>query len=59
MKERIKLEKEGKKDALGAYLKSLALPDTENWFKSVFGDKLGAPLAVLSERAQSKAKSQQ
>ena len=52
-KEMIKLEKEGQKDALSVYSKSLALPETENWFRSVFGDKLGPPLAVLSERARS------
>ena len=37
VKHMIKLEKQGKKDKLAAYSKSLSLPDTENWFKSVFG----------------------
>jgi Gram-negative bacterial TonB protein C-terminal len=52
MKEMIKLEKAGKRDTLDVYSKSLVLPDPDNWFKSVFGDKLGAPLAVLSGHAQ-------
>ncbi len=48
VKEMLKLEKEGDQKELAQYARSLALPDPDNWFKSVFGDDLGSQLVVVS-----------
>jgi TonB family protein len=53
MKDMIMLEKDGDKQTLANYARSLVLPDPENWFKSVFGDDLGAQLANVSDRLRS------
>jgi TonB family protein len=52
MKDMLKLSKNGDKQALVTYARSLVLPDAENWFKSVFGDALGVQLAAASERSR-------
>jgi TonB family protein len=48
VKEMLKLEKEGDQKELAEYARSLALPNPDNWFKSVFGDDLGSQLVVVS-----------
>ncbi|HXX18774.1 MAG TPA: energy transducer TonB [Candidatus Acidoferrum sp.] len=48
VKEMLKLEKEGNQQELELYEKSLALPDPDGWFKSVFGEELGAEMARVS-----------
>jgi TonB family protein len=50
MKDMMKLEKQGKQQELASYAKSLLLPDADNWFKSVFGDSIGAALESASEQ---------
>jgi len=51
MKEMLKLAKHSKNpQALGPFAKSLALPDADTWFNSVFGDARGAAFAAASER---------
>ncbi|MGB8522434.1 MAG: hypothetical protein WCD43_05685 [Candidatus Acidiferrales bacterium] len=52
MKDIVKLEKQGKQQELAAYIRSMALPDANNWFKSVFGDLKGEALASASERGR-------
>jgi TonB family protein len=52
MKDMMKLEKHGDQRELAAYIRSMALPDVDNWFKSVFGDYNGAALASASERGR-------
>jgi TonB family protein len=52
MKDMMKLEKQGNQQELAAYIRSMALPDADNWFKSVFGDSRGAALASTSERGR-------
>lgn len=49
MKDMLKLEKRGDTSALAPYLQSLALPNTDAWFKSIFGDTVGAQLALSYE----------
>ena len=49
MKDMLKLEKRGDTNALAPYLQSLALPNTDAWFKSIFGDTVGAQLALSYE----------
>lgn len=44
----LKLEKEGNQQQLALYEKSLALPDPDRWFKSVFGEELGADMTRVS-----------
>jgi TonB family protein len=54
MKDMLKLAKHGKNPkTLGAYAKSLTLPDADNWFDSVFGDARGAAFTAASERERS------
>ena len=56
MKDMLKLAKHGKNPkTLAAYAKSLALPDADNWFNSVFGDARGAAFAAASERERSQS----
>ena len=51
MREMLKLAKHNKNpQALAAYAKSLALPDPDTWFNSVFGDARGPAFAAASER---------
>jgi TonB family protein len=50
MKDMLNLEKQNNRQELVVYLKSMTLPDADNWFKSVFGDFNGAILASDSER---------
>lgn len=52
MKDMMKAEKGGHHDEVATYAKSLELPDADNWFKSVFGEKIGPAVAVASERAR-------
>lgn len=49
----LKLTKEGDNQALAAYTKSLELRDPDAWFKSVFGDELGALYSETSEQSRS------
>ena len=46
--EMMKLAKANDNQTLAAYVKSLALPDPDGWFKSVFGDERGADYAAAS-----------
>lgn len=48
VRDMLKLEKEGNQQELTLYEKSLALPDPDRWFRSVFGDELGADMARVS-----------
>jgi TonB family protein len=48
MKDVLKLEKQNNQQELAAYLKSMTLPDADNWFKSVFGETRGANFASAS-----------
>lgn len=48
VKDMLKLEKEGDQQELALYEKSLALPDPDGWFRSVFGEDLGAQMTVAS-----------
>jgi TonB family protein len=48
VKEMLRLEKEGDQQELALYEKSLALPDPDRWFKSVFGEDLGGRMSVTS-----------
>ncbi len=52
MKDMMKLERQGKQQELAPYAKSLLLPDADNWFKSVFGDAVGAALESASEQTR-------
>jgi TonB family protein len=49
-KEMLKLEKNGNTQALAPYIQSLILPNSEAWFRSTFGDAIGAHLAGDYER---------
>jgi len=49
MKGMLGLEKHGDTTALAPYLQSLVLPNPDAWFKSIFGDTLGAQLALSYE----------
>jgi TonB family protein len=46
--EMMKLAKANDNQTLAAYVKSLALPDSDSWFKSVFGDERGPQYAAAS-----------
>jgi TonB family protein len=46
--ELMKLAKANDEQTLAAYVKSLALPDPDGWFKSVFGDERGPQYAAAS-----------
>ncbi len=48
VKDMLKLEKEGDQQELALYEKSLAPPDPDGWFRSVFGEDLGAQMTVAS-----------
>jgi TonB family protein len=52
VKQMLKFEKEGNREELAQYARSLALPDPDNWFKSVFGDDLGPQLVAVSARTR-------
>ncbi len=56
VKDMLKLEKEGDQQQLVLYEKSLALPDPDDWFKSVFGEDLGARMTVASAALRAAAK---
>ena len=58
MKEMLKLEKEGNQQELALYEKSLALPDPDRWFKSVFGEDLGGRMNSISEPMRTNAETQ-
>ncbi|HEV2315928.1 MAG TPA: energy transducer TonB [Candidatus Acidoferrales bacterium] len=51
-KEMLKLEKNGKTNALAPYVQSLILPNSDVWFRSTFGDAIGGSLAGDYERTQ-------
>jgi TonB family protein len=55
VKEMLNLEKGGNQQELAEYVKSLSLPNADDWFKSVFGDKLGARAAGSSTLLRSSA----
>ncbi|HML16749.1 MAG TPA: energy transducer TonB [Bryobacteraceae bacterium] len=44
----LKFEMEGNQQEVELYEKSLALPDAEGWFRSVFGDDLGESITHVS-----------
>ena len=44
----LKFEMEGNKQEVELYVKSLALPDPDGWFRSVFGDDLGESITHVS-----------
>lgn len=52
MKDMMKALKGSHHDEVVAYAKALELPDADNWFEAVFGQKLGPAVAVASERAR-------
>jgi hypothetical protein len=52
VKNMINLEKKGDEEALEPYVSSLALPDAESWFKSVFGDNPGTQFASATKSAR-------
>jgi TonB family protein len=49
----MKLAKEHDDQTLAAYAKSLALPNPDDWFKSVFGDQRGPEYAAASAQSRS------
>jgi len=49
MKGMLGLEKHGDTSGLAPYLQSLVLPNPDAWFKSIFGDTVGAQLALSYE----------
>lgn len=49
MKGMLELERHGDTNALAPYLQSLVLPNPDAWFKSIFGDTVGAQLALSYE----------
>ncbi|HLJ41727.1 MAG TPA: hypothetical protein VKT50_09595 [Candidatus Acidoferrales bacterium] len=49
MKSMLELEKHGDTNGLVPYLQSLVLPNPDAWFKSIFGDTVGAQLALSYE----------
>jgi TonB family protein len=49
MRGMLELEKHGDTNALAPYLQSLVLPNPDAWFKSIFGDTVGAQLALSYE----------
>ena len=54
MKDMIKARASGDPLAFEPFAQSLALPQPEVWYRSVFGDELGAELAAFTERARSR-----
>ena len=50
--EMMKLAKANDNQTLAAYVKSLALPNPDDWFKSVFGDERGPQYAAASESSR-------
>lgn len=52
VKDMLKLEKEGDQQELALYEKSLELPNPDRWFKSVFGENLGARMTTVSATAR-------
>lgn len=51
-KEMLKLEKNGDTKVLAPYVQSLILPNSDAWFRSAFGDVIGASLAGDYGRTQ-------
>lgn len=49
-KQMLKLEKNGNTKALAPYMQALILPNSDAWFRSTFGDAIGAHLAGAYER---------
>jgi TonB family protein len=54
MQDMIRAKETGDPGAFEPYARSLALPQPESWYKSVFGDELGAQLAAFTERARAR-----
>ena len=48
VKDMLKFDTEGNQQEVELYEKSLALPDAEGWFRSVFGDELGENMTRVS-----------
>lgn len=48
VRDMLKLEKDGDQQKLAVYERSLALPDADHWFKSVFGQELGSEMIAVS-----------
>jgi len=55
VKQMLKLEKDGKQQELALYEKSLALPDADRWFKSVFGEVLGGQMTAVTAPSRAAA----
>jgi TonB family protein len=53
MKDMMKLVEAGDSGTLALYTRSLAIPDPQTWYKSVFGEETGLLLANASEPARS------
>jgi TonB family protein len=51
-KKMLELQKNGDTKALGPYVQSLFLPNSDAWFRSTFGDAIGAELAGSYERTR-------
>lgn len=51
-KEMLRLRKNGDTKALAPYIQSLILPNSDAWFRSSFGDNIGAALAGDYERTR-------
>jgi len=51
----LKLETDGKQQELELYEKSLALPNADQWFKSVFGEVLGGQVTAVSAPSRAAA----
>ncbi|MGH9709565.1 MAG: energy transducer TonB [Candidatus Acidiferrales bacterium] len=50
IKEMLRLEKSGETKGLAPYVQSLVLPNSDAWFRSTFGDSIGATLSGAYER---------
>lgn len=48
----LKMQKDGDAKNLATYIQSLVLPNTDAWFGSVFGDKLGTGMANAYDRTR-------
>ncbi|MGA9630514.1 MAG: energy transducer TonB [Candidatus Acidiferrales bacterium] len=55
VKKMLRLYKEGDQQKLAQYENSLTLPDSDRWFKSVFGDDLGGRMTAISAPARADA----
>ncbi|HKS82374.1 MAG TPA: energy transducer TonB [Candidatus Acidoferrales bacterium] len=49
----MRLVKAGDHQTFDAYAKSLELPNASDWYKSVFGDKFGEQVSIITDRSRS------